>query len=161
MFDGVWNREYGAPNRQQMFVVPVVPPLCTFINIKQWTGIVTSNNLSPSQIARLLHVPISDGKCLYRVLYYPCRTLLTCLSTVLVAGCGLRNASYLWYTLLTCYGFCGILWSLARQCKWANCLQSCVSLVTNCLTSHCSYELLTWVAVSALGHGAHVPRVKL
>ena len=77
------------------------------------------------------------------------------------AGCGLRNASYLWPTLLTCYGFCGILWSLARQCKWANCLQSCVSLDTNCLTLHFSYVLLTWAAVSASGHGAHVPRVKL
>ena len=63
------------------------------------------------------------------------------------AGCGLRNPSYLWSTLLTCYGFCGILWSLARQCKWANCLQSCVSMDTNCHTLHLSYVALTWAAV--------------
>ena len=98
---------------------------------------------------KLWQVLISYKKCLYRVLY----TILPIPHTAYMsghragAGCVLRNPSYLWSTLLTCYGFCGILWSLARQCKWANCLQSCVSMDTNCHTLHSSYVALTWAAV--------------
>ena len=42
---------------------------------------------------KLWQVLISYKKCLYRVLYYPFHTLLTCLATVLVlgAGCAIRR----------------------------------------------------------------------